>query len=183
IPFEKQDQYDFDPLDATKLWPENIIPLMKVGKLTLNKATENYFEEVEKSAFSPSNIVPGIDFSFDRLLQGAIFSSLDAQRHRLGTDFDQIPINQCKAAVNTSAYQDDNLPTVFVEGNIERNQIKKGDDFSQAGVRYRTMTPKEQDHLVDNIIDHLMFVDESIQQKVVGYFKKADEGNENRQTT
>ena len=175
IPFEKQDQYDFDPLDATKLWPENKMPLMKVGKLTLNKTTENYFEEVEKSAFSPSNIVPGIEFSFDRLLQGGIFASLDAQRHRLGTDFDQIPINQSRMLVNASALQDNIGPSILIEGNIERNQVKKGDDFSQVGVRYRMMPLKEQDHLVDNIVDHLMFVDDMIQQKVVSYFKNADE--------
>ena len=162
-------------MDATKLWPDNKIPLMKVGKLTLNKATENYFEEVEKAAFAPSNIVPGIDFSFDRLLQGGIFASLDAQRHRLGTDFDQIPINRSKMSVTASVLQDNSYPSIIVEGNIERNQVKKGDDFSQAGVRYRTMSPKEQDHLVDNIVDHLMFVDEKIQQKVVSYFKNADE--------
>jgi len=175
IPFDKQDQYDFDPLDATKLWPENLVPLLKVGKLTLNKATENYFEEVEKSAFSPANIVPGIEFSFDRLLQGGIFASLDAQRHRLGSNFEQIPINQAKYP-NTAVVTQSRVPTaVHVEGRIERSQIIKGDDFFQAGERYRAMTPKEQDHLADNIIDHLMFVDDKIQKKVVGYFLQADE--------
>ena len=175
IPYEKQDQFDFDPLDATKLWPENLVPLLKVGKLTLNKSTENYFEEVEKSAFSPANIVPGIEFSFDRLLQGGIFASLDAQRHRLGSNFEQISINQTKYPIAAAATQSRVPAAVHVEGSIERNQIGKGDDFSQAGERYRAMTPKEQDHLVDNIIDHLMFVDGQIQKKVVGYFLRADE--------
>ncbi len=175
IPIEKQDQYDFDPLDATKLWPEKQAPLLKVGKLTLNKATGNYLEEVEKSAFSPANTVPGIDFSFDRLLQGSIFATLDAHRHRLGSDFDRIPINQAKYSVGAEAVMTENTAFVQVEGSIQRSQTVKGDDFSQAGEHYRAMTKKEQDHLVDNIIDHLMFVDERIQKKVVGYFLKADE--------
>lgn len=174
IPYEKQDQYDFDPLDPTKLWPEDQIPLMKVGKLTLNKATENYFEEVEKSAFSPANVIPGIEFSFDRLLQGGLFATLDAQRHRLGPDFDQIPINQTRFIVNASASQTSTAPPVSIDGMIERSQVVKGDDFSQAGDRYRALSSKEQDHLVNNIVDHLMFVDDTIQQRVVGYFMKAD---------
>lgn len=174
IPFEKQDQFDFDPLDATKIWPENKIPLFKVGKLTLNKATENYLEEVEKAAYSPANIVPGIDFSFDRLLQGSIFASLDAERHRLGSNYEQFPINQTKYNPVPAAAQSRMPAAVHVQGYVERSRAVKGDDFTQAGERYRTMSPKEQDHLADNIIDHLMFVDDKIQQKVVGYFSEAD---------
>lgn len=180
IPYEKQDHYDFDPLDATKLWPENIVPLLKVGKLTLNKATEDYFEEVEKAAFSPANVVPGIEFSFDRLLQGGIFTSLDAQRHRLGPNFKDFQINQVKYPVTAVVTQSRIPPAVHVEGIIERCKDVKGDDFKQAGERYRSMPPKEQDHLVDNIIDHLMFVDDKIQRKVVGYFTLADEEFGNR---
>lgn len=175
IPFDQQDQYDFDPLDATKAWPETMIPLLKVGKLTLNKATEDYLEEVEKAAFSPANIVPGIEFSFDRLLQGAIFASLDAERHRLGSNFEQFPVNQSRYQTTAAVTQSRNPPAVRVEGKIEWNQAVKGDDFTQAGERYREMSPKEQDRLVDNIIDHLMFVDDKIQRKVVGYFTQADE--------
>lgn len=175
IPFEKQDQYDFDLLDTTKLWPEDLVPLLKVGKLTLTKPTENYFEEVEKAAFSPANVVPGIEFSFDRLLQGSIFSSLDAQRHRLGSNFKEIPINQARYPVSAAVAQSRAVVSVHVEGNIERTQSVKGDDFIQAGERYRAMSPKEQDRLVDNITDHLMFVDDKIQRKVVGYFTQADE--------
>jgi len=175
IPFDQQDQYDFDPLDATKAWPETVIPLLKVGKLTLNKATENYLEEVEKAAFSPANIVPGIEFSFDRLLQGAIFASMDAERHRLGSNFEQFPVNQTRYPITAASPQSRVPSAVRVEGKIERNQAVKGDDFTQAGERYREMSPKEQDRLVDNIIDHLMFVDDKIQRKVVGYFTQADE--------
>jgi len=175
IPFDQQDQYDFDPLDATKAWPESKIPLLKVGKLTLNKATQDYLEEVEKAAFSPANIVPGIEFSFDRLLQGAIFASMDAERHRLGSNYEQFPVNQERYQATASVTQSRIPSAVRVEGKIERDQAVKGDDFTQAGERYREMSPKEQDRLVDNIIDHLMFVDDKIQRKVVGYFTQADE--------
>ena len=175
IPFDQQDQYDFDPLDATKAWPESKIPLLKVGKLTLNKATQDYLEEVEKAAFSPANIVPGIEFSFDRLLQGAIFASMDAERHRLGSNFEQFPVNQERYQATATVTQSRIPSAVRVEGKIERNQAVKGDDFTQAGERYREMSSKEQDRLVDNIIDHLMFVDDKIQRKVVGYFTQADE--------
>lgn len=174
IPFERQDQYDFDPLDATKLWPENKVPLLKVGKLTLNKATENYLEEVEKAAFSPANVVPGIEFSFDRLLQGGIFASLDAQRHRLGPNFEQFAVNQTRYPISAATVQSVPPAPVQVQGNVERNEYAKGDDFTQAGERYRGMPQKEQDHLADNIIDHLMFVEDTIQRKVVDYFLRAD---------
>jgi len=175
IPYEQQDRFDFDPLDATKLWPENLVPLLKVGKMTLNKATENYFEEVEKAAFSPANIVPGIEFSFDRLLQGSIFSSQDAQRHRLGPNFKEFPINQVRYPIPALAAQDRAPAAVHIEGTVERSRAVKSDDFTQAGEHYRSMSPREQDRLVDNILDHLMFVDEVIQKKVVEYFTKADE--------
>lgn len=175
IPFEKQGEFDFDPMDATKIWPENLVPLFKVGKLTLNKTTENYMEEVEKAAFSPANIVPGIEFSFDRLLQGAIYASLDAERHRLGPSFEQFPINQAKYTAPAASAQYGIPGAVHIEGNVERIQEVKGNDFKQAGERYRAMSPREQDRLVDNIIDHLMFVDDKIQQKVVSYFSQADE--------
>ncbi len=174
IPWEKQDQYDFDPLDTTKIWSETAIPLLKVGKLTLSKATENYFEEVEKAAFSPANIVPGIEFSFDRLLQGSIFSSLDAQRHRLGSNFKEIPVNQVRYPIPAVATSGGTPAAVHIEGAIERNPVVKSDDFSQAGEHYRSISAKEQDQLVDNIVDHLMFVDDKIQKKVVGYFTQAD---------
>ncbi|MDD4563942.1 MAG: catalase [Eubacteriales bacterium] len=174
IPYENKNIYDFDPLDSTKLWPEKKVPFIKVGKMTLNKSTENYFQEVEKAAFSPANIVPGIEFSLDRLLQGSIFASLNAQRHRLGTDFDQIPVNQVKYSIDNEIIQQRFIASAEVEGMIERYQESSGDDFKQAGESYRSMSPKEQDYLVNNIMDHLMFVDDEIKGNVVSYFMKAD---------
>lgn len=174
IPYENKNKYDFDPLDSTKLWPEKKVPYIKVGKLTLDKSTDNYFQEVEKVAFSSANIVPGIEFSHDRLLQGSIFASLDAQRHRLGTDFDQIPINQSKYSIDDEVIQQRFMESVEAEGKVEKYQESYGDDFKQAGESYRFMLPKEQDYLLNNIMDHLMFVDDEIKENVVSYFMKAD---------
>jgi len=93
---------DFDPLDATKTWPEDEFPLMLVGKMVLNRNPENYFAEVEQAAFSAASIVPGIEFSADKLLQGRIFSYPDTQRHRLGTNYQQIQVNRPLTSVNNN---------------------------------------------------------------------------------
>lgn len=92
---EDEFKFDFDIIDPTKLWPEELVPLTKVGTLELNRNPENAFAETEQVAFSPANIVPGIDFSNDPLLQGRIFAYADAHVHRLGgANFQQIPINR-----------------------------------------------------------------------------------------
>ncbi|MDD4772048.1 MAG: catalase [Eubacteriales bacterium] len=96
-------KFDFDILDATKLWPEEIIPVKRVGKMTLNRNVDNFFAETEQAAFCPANIVPGIDFSNDPLLQGRLFSYLDTQLIRLGgPNFHQIPINRPVAPVHNN---------------------------------------------------------------------------------
>ena len=95
VPEKDEHKYDFDLLDATKLIPEEIVPVTKVGKMTLNRNPDNFFAETEQVAFLPGNIVPGIDFSNDPLLQGRIFSYRDTQLSRLGSpNFHQIPINK-----------------------------------------------------------------------------------------
>lgn len=86
--------FDFDILDATKLWPEEEVPLQMIGKMTLNKNVENVFAETEQVALHPGNIVPGIDFTNDPLLQGRLFSYTDTQIYRVGTNFKQLPINR-----------------------------------------------------------------------------------------
>lgn len=98
---EQQLDFDFDPLDATKLWPEELLPLTPLGKMTLNRNPANFSSETEVAAFHPAHVVPGIDFSNDPLLQGRIFSYLDTQITRLGgPNFAQLPINQPHAPVN-----------------------------------------------------------------------------------
>lgn len=94
---EQANEFDFDVLDATKLIPEEIIPLTKLGKMVLDRNVDNFFAETEQVAFCPSHVVPGIDFSNDPLLQGRLFSYLDTQLSRLGSpNFHQIPVNQPK---------------------------------------------------------------------------------------
>ncbi|MDB5802071.1 MAG: Catalase [Rhodocyclales bacterium] len=95
------DKLQFDVLDPTKIIPEEIIPLEVVGKLVLNRNPDNFFAETEQVAFCPANIVPGLDFSNDPLLQGRLFSYLDTQLSRLGgPNFNQIPINQPKCPMH-----------------------------------------------------------------------------------
>jgi catalase len=103
IPEEDEHKFDFDLLDATKLIPEELVPVKIVGKLVLNRNTDNYFAETEQVAFLPSNVVPGIDFSNDPLLQGRLHSYLDTQISRLGgPNFHEIPINSPIAPVHNN---------------------------------------------------------------------------------
>ncbi len=95
IPEGEESKFDFDILDATKIWPEELLPVRRVGKMTLDRNPDNYFAETEQVAFNTTNIVPGIDFSDDPLLQGRNFSYLDTQLSRLGSpNFTELPINQ-----------------------------------------------------------------------------------------
>lgn len=95
------DKLPFNPFDLTKVWPHSLVPLIEVGEMVLNRNVENYFNEVEQLAFSPSNIVPGISFSPDKMLQGRIFSYPDAQRYRIGTNYHLLPVNRPRSEVNT----------------------------------------------------------------------------------
>ena len=92
---EDEEKFDFDILDATKIIPEELVPIRWVGKMVLDRLPTDFFAEVEQVAFCTSNIVPGIDFSNDPLLQGRNFSYLDTQLSRLGgVNFAQLPINR-----------------------------------------------------------------------------------------
>lgn len=103
IPEEDEHKFDFDLLDATKLIPEELVPIRIVGRMVLNRNTDNYFAETEQVAFLPSNIVPGIDFSNDPLLQGRLHSYLDTQISRLGgPNFHEIPINRPIAPIHNN---------------------------------------------------------------------------------
>jgi len=90
----------YNPFDLTKVWPHGDYPLIEVGMMELNRNPENYFAELEQSAFSPSNIVPGISFSPDKMLQARIFAYADAHRYRLGTHYEALPVNRPKVAVH-----------------------------------------------------------------------------------
>ncbi len=99
---EDEHKFDFDVLDATKLWPEALVPVQRIGKLTLNRNPDNFFAETEQVAFHPGHLVPGIDVSNDPLLQGRLFSYLDTQISRIGVNFAELPINRPLAPVHNN---------------------------------------------------------------------------------
>jgi catalase len=108
-------ELDFDPLDATKIWPEDQFPMLPVGRMVLDRNPKNYFAEVEQIAFGTGVLVDGLDFSDDKLLQGRTFSYSDTQRYRVGPNYLQLPINQPKKAVATN--QRDGQMAYHVDGN------------------------------------------------------------------
>jgi len=131
IPEEDQLKYDFDPLDATKIIPEEVIPVQRIGKLTLNRNPDNFFAETEQVAFDVGNLVPGIDFSNDPLLQGRAFSYVDTQLTRLGgPNFHEIPINRPVAPVhnnNQDGFHRQTIKTGRV--NYQPNSLAQGCPF------------------------------------------------------
>ncbi|MET3812622.1 catalase [Arthrobacter sp. UYEF3] len=100
MPYEDAKTYRFNPFDLTKVWPHSDYPLVKVGTMELNKNPENYFSQIEQATFAPSNFVPGIAASPDKMLQARIFSYADAHRYRVGTNHAQLPVNLPKSQVN-----------------------------------------------------------------------------------
>ncbi|GGI01315.1 MULTISPECIES: catalase [Mammaliicoccus] len=105
-----------NPFDLTKVWFKDEYPLIPVGEFELNRNPENYFQDVEQAAFAPTNIIPGIDFSPDKMLQGRLFSYGDAQRYRLGVNHFQIPVNSAKGAANVCPFSRDGQ--MRVDGNL-----------------------------------------------------------------
>ena len=115
MPEADAEHYRFHPFDLTKIWSKKDYPLIEVGELTLNRNPDNYFADVEQAAFSPANLVPGISFSPDRMLQGRLFSYGDAARYRVGVNHHQIPVNYPRAAALVNTYHRDGA--MRVDGN------------------------------------------------------------------
>ena len=160
----------FNPFDLTKTWPHKEFPLIDVGVMTLNENPKNYFNEVEQAAFSPSNIVPGISFSPDKMLQARIFSYPDAQRYRIGTHYAQLDVNRPVSEVNTyvvggamnngmyelddKAYYEPNSfggakedrallePDISIEGAMQRydHRVEDQDYYSQPRALFELMS-------------------------------------------
>ncbi|WP_419870341.1 catalase [Chryseobacterium sp. CT-SW4] len=201
---EDFDKLDFNPVDVTKIWPESIAKPVKVGTMTLNKNVDNYFQEVEQAAFAPSTLVPGIEPSEDKLLQGRLFSYADTQRHRIGGNFQQLPVNASKNTVTTynqNGYMSmrpqkgdvnyqpatskpevvDNKKfkysqTVLPAGTtITQATIDKENNFKQAGELYRSFSKKDQDNLIKNLGGQLNSVrDKKVVAKMISFFYQAD---------
>ena len=113
MPYEDAKDYRFNPFDLTKVWPHADYPLIKVGRLVLDRNPQNFFAEIEQAAFSPSNFVPGIAASPDKMLLGRIFSYPDAQRYRVGTNYAQLPVNSAHAAPVNNYSQDGSMRQHF----------------------------------------------------------------------
>lgn len=199
---EDAENCDFNPFDLTKVWPHADFPLIDVGVLELNRNPENYFQEIEQSAFSPSNIVPGISFSPDKMLQARIFSYGDAHRYRVGTWYEQLPVNRPKSAVNTyhmdgamnftepsssDAYYEPNTmggavedadfaePPLKISGDADRWNHRDGnDDYTQPGNLFRLMSPEQQQQLFENIAEAMQGVPQEIIDRQLAHFNRAN---------
>ena len=115
MPEADAETYRYHPFDLTKVWSKKDYPLVEVGEFELNRNPENYFADVEQAAFSPANVVPGIGYSPDRMLQGRLFSYGDAQRYRLGVNHHQIPVNYPRGAAVVNSFHRDGA--MRVDGN------------------------------------------------------------------
>jgi catalase len=101
MPFAEADEYRFNPFDVTKVWPHSDYPLSPIGRLVLDRNPENFFAEVEQAAFSPGNLVPGTGLSPDKMLMGRVFSYHDTHLHRIGPNYEQLPINAPRVQVHS----------------------------------------------------------------------------------
>ena len=192
----------WNPFDVTKVWPHLDAPRIPVGVLELNRNPANYHAEVEQAALSPANIVPGLGYSPDRMLQGRLFAYHDAQLYRVGTNHQHLPVNRPRcpfsnqqrdghmAVENGGSAQ--NYQTVnaagtgssglghgdpgWALGGVTGRYDERGesDDFTQAGNLYRVMKPDAQDRLTSNIAGAMKDVSDDIKAVQIGHFTKAD---------
>ncbi|WP_246469522.1 catalase [Cohnella nanjingensis] len=161
----------YDPLDDTKIWGEQQYPLLMVGRLVLNRNPDNYMEQVEKIAFSPSNLLEGAELSDDKMLQGRANIYWDSQRRRIGPDFRKIPVNHQENWSPASLVTSGNGR--YVEGHLVRSDLSKPDNFTQAGQYYHALPPVHQEHLVDNLAADLAGISRETQSIVLSYLHHA----------
>lgn len=153
---DEHPELDFDPLDDTKIWPQDQFPFLPVGKMVLNKNPENYFAEVEQSAFGTGVLVDGLDFSDDKMLQGRTFSYSDTQRYRVGTNYLQLPINAPRNHVATNqrdgqmTYKVDTVEGINPHVNYEPSSLDGLKEAPKAGKDY---TPHYDANLVRQKIE------------------------------
>ncbi|MEW6708752.1 MAG: catalase [Candidatus Riflebacteria bacterium] len=203
VPEKEAANFPFNPFDLTKVWPHEKYPLIDVGVMELNKNPENYFAEVEQAAFNPANIVPGIGFSPDKMLQGRLFSYGDAQRYRLGVNHHLIPVNKAKCPMHCfhrdgTMRVDGNFgstlgnepnsygewqqqpefkePPLSLEGAADHwNHHEDNDDYyTQPGNLFRLMNPAQQQVLFENTARAMGDCPEEIKIRHIGHCCKAD---------
>ncbi|MDP9578951.1 UNVERIFIED_ORG: catalase [Bacillus sp. 1751] len=202
MPLEDADTYRFDPFDVTKVWSQKDYPLIEVGRMVLDRNPENYFAEVEQATFSPGTLVPGIDVSPDKMLQGRLFAYSDAHRYRVGANHQALPINRPRNEVNNyqrdgqMRFDDNGGRSVYYEPNsfggpTESHENKQAaypvsgvadsvaydhnDHYTQAGDLYRLLSEDERTRLVANIVEAMKPVEkEEIKLRQIQHFYKAD---------
>ncbi len=193
----------YHPFDLTKVWPQKDYPLIEVGVLELNRNPENYFADVEQAAFNPANIVPGIGFSPDKMLQGRLFSYGDTQRYRLGVNHNLIPVNRPRCPYHsfhrdgsmrvdgnyggTLSYEPNSYgecqeqpefkePPLPLHGDAYEWNFREDDDdyYSQPGKLFRLMTPEQQEALFGNTARNMCDAPREIKVRHIGNCLKAD---------
>jgi catalase len=202
MPEADAETYHIHPFDLTKIWPHKDYPLIEVGVMELNGNPKNYFNEVEQAAFSPVNVVPGMGYSPDKMLQARLISYPDAHRYRLGVNFESLPVNRPQSPVHTynrdgamrfdenGADSPNYEPNSFggaiqdpryrekpykVSGNVDRYNHREGnDDYKQPGDLFRLLSDYEKQKLISNIAGHMKNVPERIQRLQISHFTKAD---------
>ena len=195
-------KHKHNPFDLTKVWPKGDYPLIEVGVMELNRYPDNYFAEVEQAAFSPANVVPGIGFSPDKMLQGRLFSYGDTQRYRLGVNFNHIPVNAPKCPFHsyhrdgqmrtdgnlqaTTSYNPNSAglwdnqpeyaePPLAVQGAADHWDHRVDDDhWEQPGNLFRLMSPAQQQALFDNTARAMGDAPPHIKQRHVENCRRAD---------
>mgnify|MGYP000172711332 FL=1 len=198
---EQAQNSPYNPFDLTKVWPHADYPLLDVGTLELNKNPENFFAEVEQSAFNPANVVPGISFSPDKMLQGRLFSYGDAQRYRLGVNHHSIPVNAPRCPVHsyhrdgamrvdsnfgrTIGYEpnsqgewqeqpDFSEPPLNLSGAAMRWDHREDDDYySQPGALFNLMNEQQKQALFDNTAESIGGASSDIQKRHIRHCLKA----------
>lgn len=130
MPETDAEKTPYNPFDLTKVWPHKDYPLHEVGIMELNRNPDNYFSEIENAAFSPSNIIPGVGFSPDKMLQARIFSYADAHRYRLGTHYEALPVNRPKCPVHH--YHKDGPMRFFENSSGNRDAYYEPNMYSDA---------------------------------------------------
>ncbi|MFV1977412.1 MAG: catalase, partial [Candidatus Scalindua sp.] len=195
---------NFNPFDLTKVWPHKDYPMIDVGVLELNRNPENYFADVEQSAFNPANIVPGIGFSPDKMLQGRLFAYGDAQRYRLGVNHHLIPVNKSRCPFLNMFHRDGQMrvddnygstlgyepnsygewqeqpehkePPLELDGAADHWDHREDDDYySQAGDLFRIMSKEQQQVLFENTARAMGDAPKEIKVRHIGNCLKADE--------
>ncbi|MBD8731663.1 catalase [Pseudomonas sp. CFBP 13710] len=201
---DQANRHHENPFDVTKTWSQKQFPLIEVGMLELNRNPLNYFAEVEQATFGPSNMVPGVGLSPDRMLQGRVFAYADAHRYRVGTNHQQLPVNAPRSTVHS--YQRDGSmafgsnggaapnyepnsytdapkqapqyrePALALHGDADRFDHRvDADYYSQAGALFRLMNAEQQTLLIDNIAGAMMGVSADVVERQLQHFYRADE--------